>query len=263
MSSPSAWSGRARCRRKAYRGRLASLTRRASREAMDGVEQASTEPWSARRRQLAMHNLATLFQRVGRDDRALELYQELRKSPRALRPSEEARLLVNVGVLYRRLGDPVKAVETYRAAQELFAREQHLDGQIGALRNMGIALALDLGDLSGALEAFDRALALAVHSGNRLQETHAHLYRGELFFRLNQLQPARMDFEAALANAKERATPEEEWKARFGLGRVARRLGNDELAKDQLRQAIAVIETTRSNLQLAPLRAHFLVTNTD
>jgi len=231
---------------------------RAYREAMDRVEQASTEPWTARRRQLVMHNLATLFQRVGRDDRALELYQELRKTPQALRPSEEARLLVNVGVLYRRLGDPVKAVETYRAAQELFARDQHLDGQIGALRNMGIALALDLGDLSGALEAFDRALALAVKSGNRLQETHAHLYRGELFFRLNQLQAAKLDFAAALANAKERGMPEEEWKAWFGLGRVTRRLGDDVLARDQLRQGIAVIETTRSKLQLAALRAEFL-----
>jgi len=231
---------------------------RAYREAMNRVEQASAEPWSARLRQLVMHNLATLFQRVGRDDRALELYQGLRKSPRALRPSEEARLLVNVGVLYRRLGDPVKAVETYRKAQELFARDQHLHGQIGALRNIGIALALDLGDLSGALEAFDRALALAVQSGDRLQETHAHLYRGQLFLRLNQLQGAKTDFEAALASAKERGTPEEEWKARFGLGRLAQRLGNEELARDQLRQAIAVIETTRSKLQLAALRAEFL-----
>jgi len=231
---------------------------RAYREAMDRVDQASTEPWSARRRQLVMHNLATLFQRVGREQRALELYQELRKSPRALRPSEEARLLVNVGVLYRRLGDPVKAIETYRAAQELFARDQHLRGEIGALRNIGIALALDLGDLSGALEAFDRALALAAQSGDRLQETHAHLYRGELYSRMDRLPSAQMDLEAALANAKELGAPEEEWKAQFGLGRLAHRLGNDELAKDQLRRAIAVIENTRSKLQLATLRAEFL-----
>src|SRR5262249_19040783 len=128
-------------------------------------------------------------------------------------------------------------------------------GQIGALRNIGIVLALDLGDLAAALEAFNRSLELAEQSHDRLQETHAYLYRGETLLRLNQPDEARQDFERALAIAKERGTPEEQWKALFGLGRTA---GNGELARSYLRQAIGIIEESRSALQLSSLRAEFL-----
>jgi len=231
---------------------------RAYRAALDKVDQVPSESWSPRRRQLAVHNLATLLQRLGRYEQALELYQQLRAAPRALSSSEEARLLVNVGVLYRRLGDPIKALDTYRTAQQLFARDQHVHGQIGALRNIGIVLALDLGDLSAALEAFNRALELAEQSHDRLQETHAHLYRGETLLRLNQPDAARQDFESALATAKERRTPEEQWKALFGLGRTATLAGKGDLARASLQQAIAIIEEARSALQLSSLRAEFL-----
>jgi CHAT domain-containing protein/Tfp pilus assembly protein PilF len=231
---------------------------RAYRSAMDRLDQAGGEPWSARWRQLAVTNLATLFQRLGQENRALELYQQLRQSPLALKPSEEARVLINVGVMYRRLGDPIKALETYRDAQELFAREQHAHGQISVLKNIGIVLALDLGNVSGALGAFNRALALAEQTNDRREATHAHLYRGESLLRLNQADGAKQDFEWALATARERGIPEEEWKALYGLGRVARRTGNDDLARDHFRQAIAGIESARSGLQLSTLRAEFL-----
>lgn len=240
-----------------YQGRYMDAWR-TYRAALDKVDQAANEPWSRRRRQLAVHNLATLLQRLGRYEQALELYQQLRAAPQALNPSEQARLLLNVGVLYRRLGDPVKALDTYRSAQQLFEREQHVHGQIGALRNIGIALALDLGDLPAALEAFNRALQLAQQSRDRLQETHAHLYRGETLLRLNQPGEARQDFDSALAIAKERGTPEEQWKALFGLGRTAGRAGDPEGAKGYLQQAIALIEEARSALQLPALRAEFL-----
>jgi CHAT domain-containing protein len=72
---------------------------------------------------------------------------------------------------------------------------------------------------------------------------------------LNQFDAAKQDFEAALATSKER---EEEWKSLYGLGRVARQAGNDDLARDYLRRAVAVIESVRSGLQVTTLRAEFL-----
>src|SRR5262249_34837797 len=73
----------------------------------------------------------------------------------------------------------------------------------------------------------------------------------------NQPEGARQDFESALAIAKERRTPEEQWKALFGLGRTAGRAGNGDLARASLQQAIAFIEEARSALQLSSLRAEF------
>jgi CHAT domain-containing protein len=240
-----------------YQGKYMDAWRAYQRE-MDVLDQAGNSPSDTRNRQLAITDMATLFQRLGRDDRALELYEQLRNSPLAVRANEQARLLANLGVLYRHLGDPVKALQTYRQAQDLYAREQHAQGQIGVLRNIGIVLALDLGDLSGAIQAFSRALKLAEETNDTLLATHAHLYRGESLLRLNQLDAAGQDFEAALATSKERGTSEEEWKSLYGLGRVAQRAGKDDLARDYLRKAVAVIESVRSGLQLSTLREEFL-----
>ena len=94
---------------------------------------------------MTISNLAVLHQRLGADERALDLYAQL-QTGETMQPSEEAQLLVNQGWLLRRLGDPIKAMQTYRQAQALFARAQHRDGEIGAWRNIGIAYALDLND---------------------------------------------------------------------------------------------------------------------
>jgi tetratricopeptide (TPR) repeat protein len=51
---------------------------------------------------------------------------------------EEAQLLINEGALFRRLGDPVKALEAYRRARELFAAARHRDGEIGAWRTQSV-----------------------------------------------------------------------------------------------------------------------------
>src|SRR5207237_9999271 len=126
----------------------------AFREALERVDDSGDAPWTGRRRRITVSNLAVLFQRLGREEQAIELYGQLRRSPESLPPSEQARLLSNLGVLYRRLEDPVKALETYGAAKDLFAKEQHADGEIGVLKNIGIVRALDRGDLDGALEAF-------------------------------------------------------------------------------------------------------------
>jgi len=226
--------------------------------AMTRVERAAGEPWSARRRQLTAVNLATLFQRLGREERALHFYQQAQQGPQALQPNEEAQLYSNLGVMYRRLGDPVKALEIYRQAHEIFARRGHKGGQGGVLINIGIALALDLGDLTGALESFTDALTLAEQTLNRRRAMQARLYRGESLLRLNQVDAARKEFEAAMVAAKELGTAEEEWKAVYGLGRIAELVGDNEKAAAYFRQAIARIESIRSRLQLSPLKAEFL-----
>src|SRR5438067_5157891 len=64
---------------------------RAYREALDSAGQAGAAPWSRRLRRLTLTNLAALFQRVGHEDQAIQLYGELRNAPEALTPNEQAR----------------------------------------------------------------------------------------------------------------------------------------------------------------------------
>jgi CHAT domain-containing protein/tetratricopeptide (TPR) repeat protein len=233
------------------------------RSALQRVDQAAGAPWYARRRRILLMNLAALFLRLGGYEQALDLYRELQRSPEALAPREQAALLANLGVLYRRLEDPLKAMETYRAAGQLFAKVQHRDGEIGVLKNMGIVEALDLGDLQAALGTFARALPLAEGTGNRREAMQVRLYRAETLIRLGDLAGATRDFEAALDSAEQLGTTEDQWKALYGLGRVARKTGRDDIAAARFRQAIGVIESVRSNLQLSTLKTDFLADKRD
>src|SRR5258708_1250139 len=54
---------------------------RAYQRAMDVLDHAGNSPSVARNRQLAISDMATLPQRLGRDERALELYQRFPHSP--------------------------------------------------------------------------------------------------------------------------------------------------------------------------------------
>ncbi|HET8540645.1 MAG TPA: CHAT domain-containing tetratricopeptide repeat protein [Anaeromyxobacter sp.] len=231
---------------------------RAYRAAETVVDAAAGEPWQPRRRRLTTANVAALLQRLGAYERALDLYRAMQEAPAPLSASEQARVLTNMGALYRRLEDPLKALETYAAAQRLFARERHDDGEIGVLKNVGIVHALDLGDLGAALQAFSGALALAERRHDAHEATQARLYRGETLLRMGELPRAAADLEAALAAADARGATEERWMALDALGRVERARGRDDAAAARFRDAIAAIESVRTSLQLPALKTDFL-----
>jgi tetratricopeptide (TPR) repeat protein len=231
--------------------------------ALAKVNAAAGEKWSVRRRQLTVANLATLYQRIGAEEKALALYSEFRENPNAMRPSEVAQMLLNQGVLYRRLGDPVKALEMYRSAQGLFAKDQHRDGEIGALRNIGIALGLDMQDLPGALKVFGAALKLAREAGSNRGEVQAELYSGEILRRMYRLDEAATALDRAAAGAKRAGLVEEQWKALYSVGLLADARGESARAASCFAEAIRLIETVRAGLQLTALRTDFLADKRD
>ena len=216
---------------------------------------AAAQEWAARRHRIILANQASLYQRLGRDRDALAVYQEIGQSNTDLRPGEQAQLLVNLGVLYRRLGDPIKALKTYDAARALFARDRNADGDLGALKNRGIVLALDLGRFDDAERNFTEALSTATSIGNRREMLHARLYRAEAILRAGDPDRAREDYAAGLTLARELKTPEEEWKALYGLGRTT---PNQAIAIEYFTQAVATIEQVRENIRVPALRSDFL-----
>ena len=226
------------------------------REAEKRVGETASEPWNHRARQVTLVNLATLYQSIGQEDRALQIYRQLRNSPKALSPREEGILISNLGTIYRRLGDPIKAIELYREAGGRLDNEEGLDARIGVLRNIGVAQALDLHDRNAALSSFTETLKLAEKAGNRRGVMLSRLFRGDLLRTLGKTELARADLNAALALARELNSSEEEWKALFALGQM------DSNMRDYL-DAIAVIESVRSRLQTASLRYDFLAAKRD
>jgi tetratricopeptide (TPR) repeat protein len=225
--------------------------------AIDRLAANSSASWHAHRNQITIANLGALYQRLGRYQQALDLYLGLLRSPQAMTLSEQARFATNLGALYRRLGDPAKALDSYRQAELLFRRDRHLDGEINAVKNAGIVLALDLQNYSAALESFTRAADLARSSSDHREELQARLYSAETLRRMGDLTRAQTEFEQVARTAHPLHGVEEEWKALFGLGEIAAANHSPAAALERYQGAIALIETVRARLELNTLKTDF------
>jgi len=221
------------------------------------IEAHPSEEWAPRRRRILLANQATLDQRLGRYDEALVSYRLALGDATGVRPEEQAQMLVNLGVVYRRMGDPYKALAAYDQALDLFARDRLLDGELGVLKNRGIVLALDLGRLDEARATFAEAFARATKAGSHREALQAQLYGAETLFRLGNPGPAARDFRAAFDTARTLDTVEEQWKALYGLARCETLLGNEAAASQHLREAIAVIEKIREAIRVPSLKSDF------
>jgi CHAT domain-containing protein len=232
--------------------------------ALQYVEKAGAEPWTAIWRQLTQLNLATLYQRLGNDQRAIKIYNDILSHPnKDLTPRDVAHMDANMGAIYRRLGDPKQALLFYGYADEYYAKEKDIDGELGVLKNSGIVLALDLGRFQDALKKFDGVRALAEKTKSQREAMQALLYRGETLYRMGKLEDAQKEFAAALAAAEQLGTVEEQWKVIYKMGEIALSKGQREIAEAKFRDAIQRIESLRSQLQLSRLKADFLADKRD
>jgi CHAT domain-containing protein/Tfp pilus assembly protein PilF len=214
-------------------------------------------------RKITRLNLATLYQRLGNDQRAISIYYDELNSPSGLAPREIAHVLANLGILYRRLGDDPAALKNYHDAETWYAQQKDVDGELGVIKNIGIVLALDQGKLGEALQTFNRAHDLAERVGNQREIMQSLLYRGETLFRMDRLPSAEKDFEQARSYAIQLGTVEEQWKALYGLGKIALRNEKNDIAEQEFRSAIDKIESLRSKLQLNRLKTDFLADKRD
>src|SRR5262249_37370091 len=141
-----------------------------------------------------------------------------------------------------------KRLESYRRAEDFYAKEKDIDGELGVLKITGIVQALDLGRLKDALNTFDQVNALALKTGNQREAMQATRYRGETLYRLDRLADAEKAFSSALVAADQLGTVEEQWKAIYGLGRIALKNDQRDKAEGKFREAVKRIESLRSKL---------------
>jgi len=243
-------------------GRYADALR-VYQQAKSRVDSTLSEPWNQRRRHVTLANIAALYQILGQDETALELYKDLATSSQSMPARERAQLLANQGALYRRLGDPVKALELYRSAHALYQSDRYSDGEIGVLRNIGIARVMDMDDPQGALAAFSEALKLARDSTNRRGAVQASLYRSEALRLLRRFNEATADAKYALEGAKDSGLIEEQWRALYVLGKIAEEEGDLNAAHKDYVEAVGLIESIRMGLPTASLRSEFLADKRD
>lgn len=223
------------------------------------------EPWALEQIQVARANQGVALERVGAFREALEIYQLIlaEEASSQLAPHHRAVVRVNLGVIYRNLGDPVRAVAAFEEAIAVFEALGDVAGLSNAWLNLGLARHLDFAQLEEAERAYRRALALAEQAGDRSEEMQDLFYLGQLLLLQEgqegqegqeRLQEAEQIFARALAVAETAGSAEGRLSALYGLGRVAAARDRPQEALDLLRRAMDEVEQVRSSLESPALR---------
>lgn len=204
------------------------------------------EPWAAEQTAIARINQGAVLEKVGAYREALDLYKGMLANAENMDPGRRAALRVNSGVIYRNLGDPVRAVASFREAVEAYREAGDQAGLSNAWLNLGLAHHLNLERPGEAEAAYREALRLAEESGDRTEEIQDLFYLGQLLLEQGRLEEAETVYGRSLAIASQAGSAEGRWSAREGLGRIARARGDlaeslrhFEIALDQIEQVRA------------------------
>lgn len=226
-------------------------------DAGDLAARHRSDPWAAEQREIARINQGVVLEKVGAYREALDLYKGLLSGSDALEPRRRAALLVNAGVLYRNLGDPVSAAEAFRQAIASYRTLGDTAGLSNAHLNLGLALHLNLEQPGEAEAAYREALRLAEASGDRTEEIQDLFYLGRLLLARGRLPEAEAVFRRCLTASTQSGLAEGRWSAREGLGRIAAARGDLSGALAHLTQALDEIERVRAGLQRSGWRAGY------
>lgn len=234
------------------------------REALELLAEAESltaehagEPWARRQNQLVRFNRGVVLEKLGAYRQALEIYQQLAAEKTTLEPGHWASLQVNLGVMYRNLGDPVKAVRSFEQAAATYEQLGDSAALSNTLLNMALAWHRNLGREQDAEAAYRRALELARASGDRSEEVQDLFYLGGLLLETGRLDEAELAFESCLEVAEASGSAEGRWSALAGLGRTAAARVRPHRALQRFDQAITEIERVRANLSGGRLRSGY------
>ena len=229
----------------------AALTLHAEAEAL--AARHRDEPWAMEQIRVARLNQGVVLEKVGAHREALDLYRGLLAESGA---GQRAALLVNTGVLYRNLGDPVRASEAFREAIGVYEQAGDTAGLSNAWLNLGLALHLNLERTGEAEAAYREALRLAEESGDRTEEVQDLFYLGRLLLERGRLDEAATIYRRCLTVAEASGSAEGKWAAHEGLGRIARARGDLAGARGHFERALGEIERVRAGIS-RPRRAGY------
>lgn len=232
----------------------AALDLHAQAEAL--ARRHADQPWAAGQVWISRLNQGVVLDKVGAYREALDLYKGLLAAGGEPDPGHRAALLVNTGVIYRNLGDPVRAEDSFREGIEAWRRAGDTAALSNAWLNLALAEHLNLERPKGAEAAYREALRLAEESGDRSEEVQDLFYLGRLLLEQSRLDEAGIVFRRCLAAAEASGSAEGKWSARAGLGRIARARGDLRGGLDHFEHALEEIERVRSGLA-RPRRAGY------
>ncbi len=224
------------------------------------LELADANPgadWRGPQRRVAFINEGVTLEKLGAYRAALESYRKALAEEGPIERDLQALLKVNLGVVYRNLGDPVRAVALFEEAAAAYRELDHASGLSNALLNTALARHLNLEQPAEAERLYREALALAAAVGDRPEEIQDLFYLATLLLEQERLDEADELFGRALAISEASGSAEGRWSSLAGRGRIAAARGELIDARSLFARALEAIEQVRSELRPETHRADF------
>jgi CHAT domain-containing protein/Tfp pilus assembly protein PilF len=244
-----------------------------------------------------LNNIATAYQQLGELQKALDALRQVVALREALndRPRLGAPLN-NLGLLYLQLGDLETSEKYYKQALEIRRESGDRQNEATNLQGLSI-LYVRRGDLVSALTTAEQSLALSRAVGDRLLEAYVLVVIGKINERQNDAKKALENFSQALTIRRaigdrygeayalsslgssylelgdsikavehynqalklqqEIGDKLGETETLYGLARAESKAGDKQSARVRMETALAIIESTRSNVASQDFRSSF------
>lgn len=192
-----------------------------------------------------LNAVGEIMMRLGFKDEVLQGSQAAVRSARSSGDrAGEASSLCNLGLTYARFYEYPQADECYRLAHDIVVEIGHLRGQATVLRNIGERRAAS-GDVKGALEVLDRALAFARQAEDVVVEASIQQHIGEAMLRGGRLHDAVVQLHLA-RSLRDRLNDEAgAGRALASLAEAYHALGDHSGALGHAHQAMSLLGKTR------------------
>lgn len=215
------------------------------------------EPWAREQVLIARINQGVILERLGGFREALERYRSVLPEEDVLGPARAASLHLNLGVVYRNLGDPVRAVEAFESASTAFREAGDSAALASARLNLALSYHLNLDRPDLAEAAYREALEVADTAGDQAEQIRARTYLGRFLLQSGDIDEAEGLFREALKRSEAMGQAEGVGASLAGLGGVAESRGNLPEALDRLREAMLRFEETGGSISVTPLRSGY------
>jgi CHAT domain-containing protein len=160
---------------------------------------------------------------------------------------ETARVLLNLGVLEQRLGNYDEALSHFKLSLQGAEATKSIDVTIAAGEGIGVVLTAKK-DFVGALESFNRSLAVAGETKNKTRQTELVWRSAQAYYEMRDYSHSTTLAESAVAMARSAHLPKLTYLATTSLGQSYEAQSRFELAIQTLKQAVQQSEVMREDV---------------
>jgi CHAT domain-containing protein/Tfp pilus assembly protein PilF len=171
-------------------------------------------------------------------DASLSIYRSLANK------REEARVLLNLGVIEQRQGRDDEALQLFQRTLDTATTAKLVDLQIAAGQGLGIVLTAKR-DFPNALQAVNQSLELARRENAKTHEAELLWRAAQAYYAMQNYRESAVSAEQALALARSLALPKLTYLATAALGEAYAADAKVELAVTTLKDAVIQVEEMR------------------